>query len=128
MAMQLSENIIKGLKDGTLQGVVARVAPFERPLQGLSGRLDWELLGFLSNALKSGWITGKAGEITYVPHRNANGKTWHFVFVGGAKNDEVNGKELREFLNQFSHLKFGALKQEFNTLKGDSNLWIETGG
>lgn len=53
----------------------------ERPLQGLAGRLDWRFAGALSFAIRSGAITGKAGELAYVPIAKA-GKTFHLIAVG----------------------------------------------
>jgi hypothetical protein len=39
----------------------------ERPLRGLAGLLDWRLGGRLSALLKSGFVTGDAGEALLVP-------------------------------------------------------------
>jgi hypothetical protein len=39
----------------------------ERPLRGFAGLLDWRLGGRLSALLKSGFVTGEAGETLLVP-------------------------------------------------------------
>lgn len=39
----------------------------ERPLRGLAGLLDWRLGGRLSALVKSGFVTGEAGEALLVP-------------------------------------------------------------
>jgi hypothetical protein len=39
----------------------------ERPLRGFAGLLDWRLGGRLSALLKSGFVTGEAGEALLVP-------------------------------------------------------------
>ncbi len=39
----------------------------ERPLLGLAGVVDWRLCGMISEALRSGAITGAAGEWAYFP-------------------------------------------------------------
>lgn len=39
----------------------------ERPLHGLAGLIDWRLGGRLSALIKSGFVTGEAGEMLLVP-------------------------------------------------------------
>jgi hypothetical protein len=39
----------------------------ERPVRGFAGLLDWRLGGRLSALMKSGWVTGQAGERLLVP-------------------------------------------------------------
>ena len=41
----------------------------ERPLRGVAGLLDWRMAGRLSMLAKSGFLTGKAGEVVLVPGR-----------------------------------------------------------
>src|SRR5205823_2340745 len=43
------------------------VASDERPLTGLSGLADWRLSGKLSRLLRSGILTGRAGEAVLTP-------------------------------------------------------------
>lgn len=58
----------------------------ERPLQGLAGLMDWRFHGAISRCLRSGAISGKAGECAYFPFTR-NGRTYHLLLAGaGATN------------------------------------------
>lgn len=54
----------------------------ERPLGGLMSRLDWRLHGMLAGFVRSGIITGKKGEVVYVPITK-QGKHYHVFVMGG---------------------------------------------
>ena len=54
----------------------------ERPLGGLMSRLDWRLHGMLAGFVRSGVITGKKGEVVYVPITK-QGKHYHVFVMGG---------------------------------------------
>ncbi len=60
----------------------------ERPPGGMAGRLDWRFQGVLSAAMRNGAITGKEGEITYLPcYRAAQKKTFHLFVIGQGASD-----------------------------------------
>lgn len=65
-----------------LKGGVTLLFENERPLQGLAGLLDWRFQGALSQKLKSGFVTGKEGECTYLPIER-NGTVYHLILLGG---------------------------------------------
>ena len=54
----------------------------ERPLAGLMSRLDWRFHGMLAGFVRSGVITGKKGEVVYVPVTK-QGKHFHVFVMGG---------------------------------------------
>jgi leucyl aminopeptidase len=51
--------------------LVANVTEDERPLRGLAGLLDFRLQGRLSNLAKTGYLTGKTGEVLLIPGKPA---------------------------------------------------------
>jgi len=57
----------------------------ERPLLGLAGAVDWRLCGLISEALRSGAITGARGEWAYFP-------------VAPLKSDSHPSQQLHVFL------------------------------
>ncbi|MCX4245793.1 M17 family peptidase N-terminal domain-containing protein [Paraliomyxa miuraensis] len=69
----LSRALLDGVDDGgTRRRVDLGVLPCfedERPLQGLSGLVDWRTGGSLSALLRSGLCTGAAGEAVLLPGR-----------------------------------------------------------
>ena len=69
---------------GEAQCIAASVFENERPLRGIAGWLDWRFQGALSEGLRKGILTGKAGECGYVPVTRA-GKLFHIVLAGGGK-------------------------------------------
>jgi len=71
----------QALFDGKFDTMVVCCYADERPLQGLAGRLDWRFAGAISFAIRSGAMTGKPGELAYVPIAKA-GKTFHLIAVG----------------------------------------------
>lgn len=71
----LARALLEGVDDGSggpRRRVDLAVLPFfedERPLQGLSGLVDWRTGGSLSALLRSGFCTGAAGEAVLWPGR-----------------------------------------------------------
>lgn len=51
--------------------LVANVTEDERPLRGLAGLLDFRLQGRLSQLTKTGFLTGKIGEVVLIPGKPA---------------------------------------------------------
>ncbi len=72
----------RALFDGTVQGVIAPFYENERPLRGMAGLIDWKLGGVVSECLRQGKLTGKAGECAYIPIQKAN-RVYHLLLVGG---------------------------------------------
>ncbi len=74
------------LFQGEVDGLILSCFENERPLQGLAGKIDWQLRGQLSQFLRAGAISGKVGECCYVPVQ------WHdrilhlFLAGGGPMN------------------------------------------
>ena len=54
----------------------------DRPLRGTMGFLDWRLNGHFSRLVQEQVLTGAQGEAIYAPLQ-WNGKTLHFVILGG---------------------------------------------
>lgn len=82
----------RALFESKVQGIVATCYENERPLQGLAGWLDWRFHGLLSYYLRTGTITGAAGECVYVPIRR-NDMTFHLILAGGGQTPKP-GKRL----------------------------------
>lgn len=61
--------------------LVCGIREQERPLKGAAGAIDWRLKGFLSRFVIRGHITGKQGELTYVPVL-VRGATRHILLAG----------------------------------------------
>lgn len=53
--------------EGECRVLVATIHEDERPLQGLAGLLDWRLRGAISQFVRRGVVTGKTGEVVYLP-------------------------------------------------------------
>lgn len=76
-----------------LDGLIATFYENERPLQGLSGLLDWRFHGALSSYLRAGALSGKKGECAYVPvHRH--GRTIHVILVGAGSASEPGARKM----------------------------------
>jgi len=69
----------------------------ERPLQGLIGALDWRFHGLLSQFVRSGTITGKKGEIVYIPAKKLD-RHYHLFIVGGGVSNKT-GQRTQTTLN-----------------------------
>lgn len=69
------------LLEGKLSGMVALCYENERPPQGLAGRLDWRFHSAFSFHMKQGAVTGRLGEITYIPVRRFD-RIYHFLLLG----------------------------------------------
>ena len=68
--------------------LVCGIRERERPLKGAAGAIDWRLKGFLSRFLIRGHITGRKGELTYVPVL-LRGTTRHILLVGLGSGAEM---------------------------------------
>lgn len=63
----------------------------ERPLQGLVGLLDWRFHGMISQFIRAGVITGKKGEIVYIPAKKQN-RHYHLFLVGGGLAPKIGAR------------------------------------
>ena len=81
------------------------VASDERPLQGLSGLLDWRLSGKLSRLLRGGLLTGEAGEAVLTPPGPRLGFQKMFLFGVGpsAQGDAELAAHVTEALRKLFH-------------------------
>jgi len=112
----------------------------ERPLQGLSGLLDWRFHGTFSKYLKQGAFFGEVGEVIYIPIRR-NKRTFHLILVGGGEASQPGNREgvpersLGALTSNLRSLKlarigistqdFGHDKEEFYSRKmGGIPLWL----
>lgn len=73
--------------EGT-HAIVAALASNERPLRGLAGRLDWRFQGAISRAIQSGIVSGKPGELLYLPLAKA-GRIYHLLLAGAGVADPI---------------------------------------
>ncbi len=102
------------LFSGEVQGLILSCFENERPLQGLAGRMDWRLRGMLSQFLRAGSITGKAGECCYVPVQ-WHDRTFHLFLAGGghleegAARPELPAASLDKLRGNLASLKVGPL-------------------
>ncbi len=81
----LNINADQALFDGKIDGLVVTCYENERPLLGLAGLMDWRFSGFISECVRLGILTGKKGELTYIPLSRHN-NTYHLIFLGNGKN------------------------------------------
>ena len=136
----LKTSPIDALFNGEVQGIVAACYENERPLAGLLGVVDWHFHGLISKAVKSGAITGKAGECVYFPVKK-NDRVYHIILAGAGRTalpgertqiPEETLELLKKNLIQMklpkvgiSRLDFGNVTPEFldKNLEG-APLWI----
>jgi hypothetical protein len=116
------------------------VSENERPLRGLSGRMDWVFQGEISRFLKQDIIHGKSGEFTLIPVQK-NQSSYILMIMGTGKTSHPGTRqkpstEMLETLNR--HLgslkikKVGISQSDFGDLSADSlkkqlsgvELWI----
>ena len=60
---------LRHLDEISAEVIVSCIWKDERPLQGLSGLVDWRLAGRLSQLLGQGFFVGEVGEVLIVPVR-----------------------------------------------------------
>lgn len=102
------------LFNGEVEGLILSCFENERPLQGLAGRLDWRLRGMLSQFIRAGSITGKAGECCYVPVQ-WHDRTFHLFLAGGghleegAPRPELPAASWEKLRTNLTQLKMGRL-------------------
>lgn len=59
----------------------------ERPLRGEIAELDWLHRGWFTRWIRQGILTGKQGEICYLPLKTHH-QTFHFVVLGAGMNPQ----------------------------------------
>ena len=108
---------------GQVQGLILSCFENERPLQGLAGKLDWRLRGMLSDFLRAGSITGKAGECCYVPVR-WHERTLHLFLAGGGyltegmKRPELPPASWEKLKTNLKSLRVGSMAVSIADLGG----------
>lgn len=117
----------RALFEGQLQGLVITCYENERPLQGLAGLMDWRFFGAMSQCLKAGAITGKAGECVYFPI-SRNGETFHLILVGSGhapsagSRREPPAESIRALQKNLASLrlqKVGISRKDFGNVTND---------
>ncbi len=120
--------------NGEAQCIAASVFENERPLRGIAGWLDWRFQGALSEGLRKGILTGKAGECGYVPVTRA-GKLYHIVLAGGGrlsaaekdtgKRTELPAATWESLKKNLASLKLGKVAISREDLGGVSEADVE---
>lgn len=117
------------LFQGEVDGIVATFFENERPLAGLAGLLDWRLHGAISERLRAGAISGKAGECVYLPWTR-HGVTRHVLLVGAGfseapgrrgKPDAEAWQTLKKNLPALGLKRIGVSRADFGNMT-DSEL------
>jgi hypothetical protein len=75
------------ISSNSISGVVLLCYENERPFRGAIAELDWRFDGHFSKLMKAQTLTGSLGETVYAPLL-WNGKTLHFLVMGGGSRDE----------------------------------------
>jgi cytosol aminopeptidase family protein len=76
----------------------------ERPLTGLAGLADWRLSGRLSRMIRSGMLTGGAGEAVLTPPGARLSFKKLFLFgLGKAQTDDELAARLKDALRRLAH-------------------------
>jgi hypothetical protein len=98
------------LFEGRVQGLIALIAPDEKPPRGLAGLLDWRFQGAISQGLAHGFLTGEAGECTYLPLTRA-GQTYHVILVGAGSSSRgtIPADSLKSLKKNLGSLKLQRL-------------------
>ena len=89
--IEIDSSAPKALFEGKIDALVTTCYQNERPLQGLSGELDWRFHGEISFFVREGRITGELGECTYLPIRKKE-RTYHLFVVGGGFSNEPGNR------------------------------------
>ncbi|MBY0470671.1 hypothetical protein K2X30_05835 [bacterium] len=133
------QSLDQALSEGKITAFVASFHENERPLHGIAGLLDWRFQGTISNCLKSGAISGKAGESVYIPVQRGK-KVFHLFLVGGGylpddgsrgKITDQNWTAVSKNLQSLKVTQIGISKTDFakisdeklQKLLGDIELW-----
>lgn len=113
------------LFQGVIEGVVLTCYENERPLRGLASALDWRFNGALSHALRLGALTGKKGELVYIPVQSGK-QAFHFVLLGGgllSNLEPTTRPELTRGLFESAVPKLQKLTGGSRTLKLGLSAW-----
>jgi hypothetical protein len=135
-----SSLVEQALFEHTFHALVLTLHENERPLRGLSGRMDWIFHGEISRFLKHGVIQGTPGEYSLLPIRK-NEQTYFLLLMGLGKSSKPGLREkpslamLRELNTRLSSLqikKIGISRSDFGDISTDlltqhlsgAELWI----
>lgn len=78
-----------------VQALVVSLAENERPLRALAARIDWRFRGAISRFVRTGAITGRAGELIYLP-TSKRGELFHLFVVGVGKAASAQERTLED--------------------------------
>jgi len=120
----------------SLDGIVATFHTNERPLQGLSGLLDWYFHGAISAYLRAGAMSGEAGECAYLPlslpvkdSQGKPGRVFHVLLAGGGSSpapgkrqepDEKTYATLRKNILSLKIPRLGISQTDFGNASRDT--------
>jgi hypothetical protein len=85
----------RALFEGQINSVALTLYENERPPLGLAGVLDWYFQGAISKFLKSGVLTGKTGECSYLPIQ-IRGKSFNLITIGRGKSTKPGTRSTLE--------------------------------
>ncbi len=105
MVKPLYRSIEKALLSKQIHGFVLALPESRPPFTGLIEWMDIRLgREFSRHILKTGKITGQAGECVYIPlHRHS--QTWHFILAGMGSSESLPAETLRNLQKNLTHLK-----------------------
>jgi len=119
MAELKSIDPIEGLNQNQIQGIVLPCYENERPLQGLAGLVDWQLIGLFSRMIQAGFITGKPGECVYIPITHLS-KSLHFILLGAGTNTKIGNRS-----QPLPKESMAALKKNLRNLNLERMAWSQ---
>jgi hypothetical protein len=135
-----SSFVEQALFDHTFHTLVLTLHENERPLRGLSGRMDWFFHGEISRFLKQGVIHGTPGEYCLLPIRKHE-QMYFLLLMGLGKSSKPGLREkpsfahLQELNTRLTSLKIkkiGISRSDFGDISTDlltqhlsgAELWI----
>ncbi len=122
---------------GACESALVQIYENERPLLGLAAELDRLFQGVLNHAIRSGFVTGKAGEFCILPLPRKSGKAPFLITVGMGSQPERKSDSplvrrrlpeadvLKALLVQLRHLKasrLGVSCQDFGSTQNHAHL------
>jgi len=77
-----NQTLREGFLGGEIHAAVVQIYEDERPLLGQAAELDWLFQGAISSGIRSGFITGKKGELALIPLNRAHGPRPYLISLG----------------------------------------------
>jgi len=114
----------RALFEGKIEGLAVTCYANQRPLSGLVGLLDWRFNGAISEYVRSGAVTGKTGEICYLPLSRRN-RVFHVLLLGCGNLDKQKKipeeilTVLQKNLSSLQIQNIGISKSDFGNVSDD---------